>query len=107
MEILAQQRCVNHLQREAVARCPECKSFYCRECVTEHQDRVVCAACLKKLEAPRPERVKKLPALMRGMQGLVGLLIAWLSFYFLGRLLLSLPASFHNGTLWQEHWWDQ
>ena len=35
--------------REAVARCPECTQFFCRECITEHDDRVLCSACLKKL----------------------------------------------------------
>ena len=43
------QRCFNHAGREAVARCPECGQFFCRECITEHEDRVLCSACLKKL----------------------------------------------------------
>ena len=107
MEILAQQRCANHLQREAVARCPDCKCCFCRECVTEHQERVICAACLRKLETPKPEQRKEFSVCIHGLQGLAGLLILWLSFYFLGRVLLSIPASFHNGTLWQKHGWDQ
>ena len=49
MQNLAHQRCFNHAVREAVARCPECGQCFCRECITEHDDRVVCAACLKKL----------------------------------------------------------
>jgi len=46
---LAYQRCLNHTFREAVARCPECGHYFCRECITEHEDRVVCASCLRKL----------------------------------------------------------
>ena len=45
---LSQQRCFNHTSREAVARCPECGRFFCRECITEHDDRVLCAVCLGK-----------------------------------------------------------
>ena len=43
------QRCFNHAAREAVARCPACGHYFCRECITEHDDRVICAACLRKL----------------------------------------------------------
>ena len=46
--LLAHQRCFNHATREAVARCPECHHFFCRECITEHDDRVLCTGCLKK-----------------------------------------------------------
>src|SRR5580658_7631208 len=35
---LLDQRCFNHDLREAVAQCPSCKRFFCRECVTEHAD---------------------------------------------------------------------
>ena len=48
---LSLQRCRNHAEREAVARCPGCGHHFCRECVTEHDDRILCAACLRKLTA--------------------------------------------------------
>src|SRR5438132_254763 len=66
MEILARQRCLNHLNREAVARCPECKRFFCRECVTEHEDRLICAACLKKLAKATARRRVRERATSRG-----------------------------------------
>ena len=44
MEDLVHQRCFNHMLREAVACCPECRRYFCRECVTEHEDKVLCAA---------------------------------------------------------------
>ena len=52
MTPLFQQRCLHHLSREAACRCPVCRSYFCRECVTEHDDRLVCAGCLKKMHAP-------------------------------------------------------
>lgn len=47
-----QQRCVHHPAREAAVRCPLCRNYFCRECVTEHADRLVCAACLARQRAP-------------------------------------------------------
>ncbi len=45
---LAEQRCWNHERREAACRCPDCRRYFCRECVTEHQQRLLCAACLRQ-----------------------------------------------------------
>ena len=45
------QQCWNHESREAVCRCPGCGRSYCRECVTEHGARLLCAACLRKARA--------------------------------------------------------
>ncbi len=107
MQNLAQQRCFNHAAREAVAQCPECGQCFCRECITEHDDRVVCAACLKKL-ARRP--VTRRPAfvrLLRLVQCVFGLLIAWFFFFLIGDSLTKLPTSFHEKTLWQVNWVDQ
>jgi hypothetical protein len=103
---LSLQRCFNHMTREAVARCPECRHFFCRECVTEHDDRVICAACLQKL-APPPLRSRRgLLGLLRALQFLSGVLVAWLFFYWMGQTLLRLPSSFHDGTVWKGHWLD-
>lgn len=107
MNALTLQRCFNHAQREAVARCPECGRFFCRECITEHEDRVLCAACLRRLAAaPSAARPWLLNA-ARGLQMVLAVLVAWLFFYFVGQMLLSVPDSFHEGTLWQARWLDQ
>jgi hypothetical protein len=42
------QRCSNHAGRTAACRCPACQSFYCRECITEHDGRMLCASCVQK-----------------------------------------------------------
>jgi hypothetical protein len=100
MSSLVHQRCFNHAAREAVARCPECRQFFCRECITEHDDRVLCAGCLKKLArtplAPSPAFLK----LLRLAQCALGILIAWFFFFMIGESLLRIPAKFHEGTLW-------
>ena len=108
MQNLLQQRCFNHAVREAVARCPECTQFFCRECITEHDDRVVCSACLKKLaRVPRTAR----PAfvrIVRVAQCAAGLVLVWFCFFLLGSCLLKIPAAVHEGSVWRvEHWLDQ
>ena len=104
---LAHQRCFHHGHREAVARCPECRGFFCRECVTEHADRLMCAACLKKLAAVPVTRRAGFVGAIRTVQLAGGLLIALVFFYWLGQSLLDLPSSFHDGTLWRGRWLDE
>jgi hypothetical protein len=107
MQTLVHQRCFNHAGREAVARCPECAQFFCRECVTEHDDRVLCTACLKKLTHRPLVRRFALARLFRFAQCVIGILLAWFFFFLIGEGLLQMPDSFHKGTLWQAHWIDQ
>jgi len=99
---LAQQHCLNHAAREAVAQCPECRHFFCRECITEHDDRVICAACLRKMTRADGPRRKPFQALGRVGLSLAGVATAALFFYLIGQLLLSVPTSFHDGTLWKS-----
>jgi hypothetical protein len=102
MSSLALQRCWNHGSREAVARCPECGRSYCRECVVEHEDRIICSGCLAKITAASADSEQKLslwPAL-RLACGLSGIAIAWFIYFNAGRLLLSIPDSWHAQTLW-------
>ncbi len=98
---LSQQRCLHHTSREAVARCPECALFFCRECITEHDDRVICAGCLRKFAQTESHSTLRLASMTRLLQLGVALAILWGSFYSAGRLLLSMPADFHNGSVWQ------
>jgi hypothetical protein len=98
---LVHERCFHHALREAVARCPECESFFCRECITEHEDRVICASCLKKLVARGGSNRLRWSWLLRVAQCLAGLLLCWTVFYYTGRALLAMPSSFHDGTLWK------
>lgn len=97
---IAHQRCFNHAGREAVARCPGCNRYYCRECVTEHEGRVLCAACIaqEKTRAGGPPHRR---LIWQVAQFLLALLVLWGFFYALGQGLLALPSSFHEGTVWQ------
>ncbi len=102
MTHLTEQRCFNHLSREAVARCPECRRHFCRECVTEHEDRVLCSACLAALHTPRTGKKRRRGTGVLLVNGAISFLLIWLVFYSLGQLLLLLPSSFHDGTLWRD-----
>lgn len=95
------QRCYNHAWREAAARCPECERYFCRECVTEHEDRVLCASCLERLTLEKDRGRARFDFLVRAFQLAAGLMIVWVFFMLIGRGLLALPSSFHEGTLWQ------
>ena len=102
MNGISRKRCFNHPTREAAARCPECGRFYCRECVTEHDDRVLCSACLTRLtETDAPPR-RRLTFLARTAHLVLGVWISWLVFYYMGRLLMLIPSAFHEGVLWKE-----
>ncbi len=105
---LTARRCLHHHDREAVARCPECHRFFCRECITEHDERVICATCLAALsrandQSPTPWRIR---GVLRSGGAVTGLLVTWLCFYLAGRLLLALPSEFHADSLWQLDWFD-
>ena len=101
MSLLSQQRCLHHAAREAVARCPECREFYCRECVTEHDDRILCAACLKKLLKEPEVRRWHFTGLIRVVQMGAGIMTVWLCFYLAGQSMLSVETYFHENTLWK------
>ena len=100
---LVDQRCLNHPGREAAVRCPGCRRFFCRECVTEHAERWLCADCLRRgrarLDRRRPARV--------GWgtigQAATALLLAWLFFYGVGKALVAVPVSVHEGTFGREN----
>jgi hypothetical protein len=90
------QRCFHHALREAVGRCPSCGRFYCRECLNEHQGRLVCASCLRRMMQTPKQKRRWLPALGRVGAAFAGLLLLWLFFYALGAILISIPANFHE-----------
>lgn len=107
MSVLAQQRCFNHALREAAARCPACGHFYCRECITEHEDRVICAACLVRLSGATASVGKRFAAVIRGCQFAIGFLVVWLFFYWVGDMLLSISSSYHESGVWRGKWLEE
>lgn len=84
---IAQQRCWNHELREAVCRCPECRRSFCRECVTEHDARLLCASCLRtSAESGRTRGATWGRVLPVGM-AFAGILVAWFLFFGAGETL--------------------
>jgi hypothetical protein len=103
MTALVQQRCRNHAHREAVARCPECGRFFCRECISEHDDRILCTACLARLSAPvAARRSGVLAGVWLLAQTLVAIAAIWFFFFLVGRALIAIPSDFHEGSAWDS-----
>jgi hypothetical protein len=107
MTTLISQRCLNHASREAVARCPECTRFFCRECITEHDDRVLCASCLKKLARTPLTRRPAFANFIRLCQCAIAILAVWFFFFVIGEKLSREPNTFHKDALWHVPWIDQ
>lgn len=105
MTSLVHQRCTLHGHREAVAICPECRHPFCRECVTEHDDRIVCASCIRKL-VEQKQASRRGPRIPGGFRATTGFVVAWLIFYLVGQTLLRLPSSFHEGALWRPEYFE-
>jgi len=101
---IALQKCWHHTAREAVARCPECGRSFCRECVVEHGARIICADCLAKLSAAtnKPRRSWSFASVWRSSAAVLGLILVWFTFFATGRLLLSIPSEWHEGSVWQR-----
>jgi hypothetical protein len=105
---LALQKCWNHTDREAVGRCPECTRFFCRECVVEHESRIVCSACLSRIlsaAAPKKSPFSFAP-LLRATMTVAGFILAWLTFFWVGRALIEIPHDTHAMKLWQRQMQD-
>jgi hypothetical protein len=93
MSALIDQRCSNHVSREAVVRCPRCRRYFCRECVTEHRGQMMCASCVAASAGVEGDS--------RGLRGAfwpvfaaAGFLLGWLIFYYLGVMLARVPSDF-------------
>jgi len=94
-----EQRCWNHEAREAVCLCPECGRAYCRECTSEHESRLLCAACLRAILRARPAESRqgfRLAALM-----LAGVVLGWIVLFGAGEAILSFNARLEQ-SVWQN-----
>ncbi|MCP4746703.1 MAG: rhomboid family protein [Desulfobacteraceae bacterium] len=108
MDTAFSNHCYNHRSRQAVARCPECGNFYCRECVTEHDERMLCSNCLAKISPKRSAGSGNwLAYAVVFLQGCSGWLVLSYTFYLIARALLAIPDDFHEGTIWRQTWWNR
>lgn len=94
--------CLNHPRREAAARCTSCGQPYCRECVTEFEGRMVCSTCHRAKSQVKEKPARDWFAVTTALQFLVGLGLLWSLAWLLGRVLLSIPSEFHEGTTWER-----
>lgn len=99
---LKRQQCVLHPDRGAVARCPDCKRFYCHECITEHEGQVLCRRCLtRKVEEDENSagflQRHRLFLLMLGkpLLAAAGIILLWFIFVSIGAVLMRFPDSFY------------
>jgi hypothetical protein len=99
---VARAACFQHPQREAAARCVGCGKPFCRECITALDRRMYCASCFKEKTEKKTKRKRDWFVLTTSVQFVFGLLLLWLTAYLVGRALVDLPTSFHEGTVWEK-----
>jgi hypothetical protein len=94
-----QQRCWNHEAREAACRCMACARSYCRECVAEHEGRLICAACLAQASAKRAVRRGGMRRLAPAALIIAGLLMAWLAYWMIGAFVITIVRTAERNTV--------
>ncbi len=110
MSALSTTSCCLHELRPAAARCPGCRRFFCAECITEHDGRLRCAQCLtaerqadESASSNRDERTVPARRWWATLfQAALAVSLCWVLYYSVARLLMAIPADFHDGTLWEE-----
>jgi hypothetical protein len=93
---LTLQRCAIHPDRKAIARCPSCANYFCRECVTEHEGRFLCSNCLQRRSAPIEATQRSGWAFATAIGIGIGIAVAWFFFYLIGQLLILIPSNLHD-----------
>ena len=93
--------CWNHETREAVCRCPECGRTFCRECVTEHEARLLCARCLETQAQSSGAAHRRKPGTTGVWMAVAGLFLAWILFYGAGQALILVTGRMEQ-TAWQN-----
>jgi hypothetical protein len=96
-----EQRCWNHAAREAVCRCPGCTRCFCRECVTEHESRLLCVACLRDETQAVPGKRGSARRLLGVLMSVAGVVLAWAIFFAAAESLLTL-AERSERVSWQS-----
>jgi hypothetical protein len=96
MTHFGQQRCFVHPSREAVSLCLECRRAFCRECVVDHDGRLMCAACLARLRTPMARGNRALRQLLSAAATALAILLCWILFYMAGRLLMLAEPAHHS-----------
>lgn len=93
---LTLQTCAIHADRKAIARCPSCANYFCRECVTEHEGRFLCSNCLQRRSAPIEPAQRSGGRFATAIGIGIGIAVAWFFFYLIGQLLILIPSNLHH-----------
>lgn len=75
---LRHARCLFHPLREAAARCPHCGGTFCRECVTDEDDKLACPPCLRRMTSPptpKPSAARRFVHVLAGATALACLIL--------------------------------
>ena len=88
--------CFVHESREAVALCLECRHSYCRECVVDHDGRLICAACLGRLQKAAAASTGRLRRALSYTSVMAALLLCWIVFYMAGRAFMLTEPPRHS-----------
>jgi len=100
MTLITYLRCFNHARREASAFCTECRRAFCRECITEHEGRVVCTPCLAFLTGDHKRESGRLGLLLECSVCILSSFVLWALFYHLGTALQRIPTQLHETFAW-------
>jgi uncharacterized paraquat-inducible protein A len=96
---VAKRRCRNHIERQAACRCPGCGFDFCRECVTEHDERLLCSRCMAQLTGSIQEPSRS-AALRTLAQAVAGIVAAFLFFFLAGELTSMVVSPSHEVRAW-------
>jgi hypothetical protein len=101
-ESVIQQHCWNHPVRGAVGRCPVCHRAFCRECVSEHESRLLCATCIKAAVASSARaRVRRTGPVLFAAIAFASMLLAWATFFSLGQIIME-SVTIADRSAWHD-----
>jgi hypothetical protein len=92
MSGLRHARCLFHPLREAAARCPHCGGTFCRECVTDEDDKLACPPCLRRITRPPAPKQSLTRRFRQTLAGLLALACLVGLFFALLRWRVNTPG---------------
>jgi hypothetical protein len=101
---LRHARCLFHPLREAAARCPHCGGTFCRECVTDEDDKLACPPCLRRMARPPAPKASLTGCFRQVLAGLCALACLAALFFALLRWRVNKPELHLNfGGVASDH----
>jgi hypothetical protein len=88
---LRHARCLFHPLREAAARCPHCAGTFCRECVTDEDDKLACPPCLRRMTRPPAPKSSAIRQFRQVVAGFIALACLMTLFFSLLRWRVNRP----------------